>query len=91
MFRPRNGSELPSMWPKNENLQFKLGMKLDRYFGAKFYGKSNGNSPVARKRCFLTQYYGEKGFLSAVTIQKTRDHFFLIYSLGGLICKVIYW
>ena len=64
------------MWPKIENLQYKFAKKLGHYFGTKFYGKSNADSPVARKRCFLTQlkmYYGKKGFLSAVTIKKTRD------------------
>ena len=80
------------MWPKIENLQLKYVKKLDHYFGTKFYGKSNGDSPVARKRCVLTQlkrYYWGKGFLSVVTIQKPEVNF-LIYSLGGLICMVIY-
>ena len=80
------------MWPKIENLQFKFVKKSDHYFATKFYGKSNGDSPVARKRCVLTQlkrYYGEKGFLSAVIIQKPEVNF-SIYSLGGLICMVIY-
>ena len=72
-----------------ENLQ--LGKKLDHYIVAKFYGKSNGDSPVARKRCVLTQlmwYYWGKCFLSAVNIQKPEVNF-PIYSLGGLTCMVI--
>ena len=80
MIRPRNGSLLPNMWPKIEDLLLKLKMKLDHYSRAKFYRKSNGDSPhVARKRCVLTQlkwFYGEKGFLSAVTIQKPEINFF---------------
>ena len=67
------------MWPKIENLQFKLVKKSDYYFGAKFYAKSNGESPVARKRCVWTQlkwYYGEKGFLSATIVQKPEVNFF---------------
>ena len=81
------------LWPKIENLLLKLRKKLDHYSRAKFYGKSNGDSPVARKRYVLTQlkwYYGEKGFLSAVTIQKPEVNSFLIRSQGGLICMVIY-
>ena len=60
---------------KIENLLFQLGKTLEHYVGAKFCRKSNGDSPVARKRCVLTQlkwYYGEKVFLSAVTIPKPK-------------------
>ena len=49
MIRPRNGSYLPNMWPKIENLQFKFVKLLDHYFGTKFYGKLNNDSPEARK------------------------------------------
>ena len=91
MFRPRNGSSLPNMWPKIENLQFKFVKikKSDYYFGAKFYGKSNSESPVARKQCVWTQlkwYYGEKNFLSAVPIEKPEVNFFNLF----IICMVIH-
>ena len=65
---------------KIENLQFKLGKKLNHYFVAKLYGKSNCDCPVARKRCVLKQlkwYDREKGFRSAGTIQKPEAIFFL--------------
>ena len=71
------------MRPKIENLQYKFVKKLDHYFGTKFYGKSNGDSPVARKQCVLTQlkrYYGEKRFLSAVTSQKPEVNFFNLFT-----------
>ena len=45
---------MPNIWPKIENLQFEQGKKLNHHFGAKFFDKSNGDSPVARKRCVLT-------------------------------------
>ena len=59
-------------------------MKLDRYFGAKFYGKLNDESPVAQKRCVWTQlkwYYWEKGFHSAVTIEKPEVNFFNLFTM----------
>ena len=74
------------MWPKIEKFTiqaWKLEHYFEHYFGAKFYGKSNGDSLVARKQCFLTQlkwYYREKGFLSAVTIQKTEINFFNLFT-----------
>ena len=72
------------MWPQIKNLQFKFVKKSDYYFGAKFYKKLNGESPVARKLCVSTQlkwYYGEKGFLSAVTIEKPEVNFFNLFTM----------
>ena len=46
MFRLQNGSYSPDMWPKIKNLQFEFGKKLDHYFGAKFYEKSNDENGV---------------------------------------------
>ena len=40
------------MWPKIENLQLKFVKKLDHYFETKFYGKPNGDSPVAQNDVF---------------------------------------
>ena len=64
---------------KIENLQLELGKKLDHYFGAKFYGKSN--SDITKTMCFNpVEDYREKGFLSATTVQKPEVNFFNLFT-----------
>ena len=75
-----------------ENLQFELGKKLDHHFGARFCDKSNGDNPVARRQYVLTQlkwYYGEKGSLSAVTVQKSGVNFFNLFTRRPNLCSNI--
>ena len=79
-------------WAKNLKFTSYAWKEVKPLFQAKFYGKSNGDSLVARKRCVLTQSKwdtGKKGFFQPLLFKNQRL-IFSIYSLGGLICIVIY-
>ena len=82
MIRPRNRSQLPNMWPKIYNLQFKSIKKLYHYFGAKFYGKSNGESCSPKTMFFnpVEMVLQGKGFVSAANFQKPEGNFFNLFT-----------
>ena len=80
MFRFQNGSLnlKPSSGPKIDKFKIAAWKKLDHHLVAEIDGKLSDNSLEAQKQCVLTQmkwYYGEKGFLSAITVRKPVANF----------------
>ena len=57
--------------PKFENLQFELGEKLGHHTVVKFYGKSNGDSLDALKRCSDPEI-GHKGLIGVKISKKFK-------------------
>ena len=74
----------PRLGLKIDEIKIAAWKKLDHHLVAKIDGKLNQNySLKAQKRCVLTQlkwYYGEKGLLSAITIQKSEVNFFNLFT-----------
>ena len=57
--------------PKFKNLKFELGEKLGHHTVVKFYGKSNGDSLDALKRCSDPEI-GHKGLIGAKISKKFK-------------------
>ena len=74
MFRFQNGTLKACLGLKIDKFKTSAWKRLDHHLVAKIDGKSNDHiSLEAQKRCVLTQlkwYYGEKGFISAISAQK---------------------
>ena len=88
MFSPRNGPIRPNRSQKSKNLKFELGEKLDHRFQVRFYGKSNGDSLDALKRCsdpelcHKGQMWGQKSPNLKLKLRKKLSQHFGVKSYG---------